>query len=809
VVSKIPPVKAVDTGETETLGGSEAAVERQKEAARERGRQLALEKAKEKHKQAEIERVEREKQEARKREAEEARLREEEEWRQQEAAKRERLTAIQREKESLELMIKQKKELEEAAALAARNERMVEGDKFLTGADQAIEKGMFTTAQTLIVAASEMYCQAGMSDEACELKVLGTHQKLKRVAAQEKKRQEEEAARIRAEEAARIKREAQEAKERQEREEQRRKEEAERSMFVHAENGGYKQIESLLTSGLVQPDLVNDDEDTPLAIACQNDKKKVVKVLMRHGADINHQNAEGRTPLHLCADAGNEELCEYIQSKGANPNIKDVTGRNAFEYARYMAGEREPTPPPTPKPNPVHESFDQIKLNLFQAAEANDAEEVTDIFSRGLHPDATDKFGNTVLVIAATIGSLDVCKAAVAAKCDINKPSSKGDTPLLLARNALTHALVRGGDKHLHGSVVDFLDAEGAKASVEEAEGANSEADIESVAATELPTPPRAKKQMDKARPKSADMFRGGFGGVSERPMTASARLATAMGNMGKVFSVFEKRGSTAEVLRLEDDVRGADRAVKEIQKAENKAMVHAAKAEKAHKELMARAEAAAPKIERIKAEVHSLSSFDDGRAILVEAKAVEKEALLSREALDNMGWPFQELEDLEMTLKAEADLKSILREHRMMAGEYDEEKEYNVMRARITDGVAVLEPLVEEDSYLLGVAKELGLALDGVGDENLVSRCEAAIAEWTQMLLVGALAREAKISSKKRNKRAIKKDIQLAYDTLDKTLDTAELVMERLKINVQTTEYNEAQEKLQLLSAEHQAILF
>jgi hypothetical protein len=45
--------------------------------------------------------------------------------------------------------------------------------------------------------------------------------------------------------------------------------------------------------------------------------------------------------------------------------------------------------------------------------------------------------------------------------------------------------------------------------------------------------------------------------------------------------------------------------------------MSRAYKAEAAHKELLARAEAAAPKIERIKQQVHSLSSFDDGHAVL------------------------------------------------------------------------------------------------------------------------------------------------------------------------------------------------
>jgi hypothetical protein len=84
---------------------------------------------------------------------------------------------------------------------------------------------------------------------------------------------------------------------------------------------------------------------------------------------------------------------------------------------------------------------------MFKAAEENQADTVEEIFKNGLHPDATDKFGNSVIVIAATMGSLDVVKSAVAAGCDVNKPASSGETALALAKKGLTHAIVRGGDK--------------------------------------------------------------------------------------------------------------------------------------------------------------------------------------------------------------------------------------------------------------------------------------------------------------------------------------------------------------------------
>ena len=59
------------------------------------------------------------------------------------------------------------------------------------------------------------------------------------------------------------------------------------------------------------------------------------------------------------------------------------------------------------------------------------------------------------------------------------------------------------------------------------------------------------------------------------------------------------------------------------------------------------------------------------------------KNAGLSTEALESMGWPFEDLEALVLTLNNEKALRSILREHRLME-DYDEEKQASEMRQRI-----------------------------------------------------------------------------------------------------------------------------
>jgi ankyrin repeat protein len=56
--------------------------------------------------------------------------------------------------------------------------------------------------------------------------------------------------------------------------------------------------------------------NSALTVACQNGNKRIAKVLLRQGADINQQNSKGNSPMHYCFAFGYAELGEYLISKG-------------------------------------------------------------------------------------------------------------------------------------------------------------------------------------------------------------------------------------------------------------------------------------------------------------------------------------------------------------------------------------------------------------------------------------------------------------------------------------------------------------
>lgn len=71
--------------------------------------------------------------------------------------------------------------------------------------------------------------------------------------------------------------------------------------------------------------------NTLLHVAAQNGNKRITKLCLRLGADINIQNFNGQTALHYAYNYGFVPLGEYLVSKGANDAIRNSQGLTCYE----------------------------------------------------------------------------------------------------------------------------------------------------------------------------------------------------------------------------------------------------------------------------------------------------------------------------------------------------------------------------------------------------------------------------------------------------------------------------------------------
>mmetsp|Transcript_28627 Transcript_28627/g.20685 ORF Transcript_28627/g.20685 Transcript_28627/m.20685 type:complete len:92 (-) Transcript_28627:114-389(-) len=61
--------------------------------------------------------------------------------------------------------------------------------------------------------------------------------------------------------------------------------------------------------------------------------RSVLEFLVDQGSDINAQDSEGMTPLHVSYELEEMDTFEYLLKKGADPSIKNKDGEVVSEKA--------------------------------------------------------------------------------------------------------------------------------------------------------------------------------------------------------------------------------------------------------------------------------------------------------------------------------------------------------------------------------------------------------------------------------------------------------------------------------------------
>ncbi len=64
-----------------------------------------------------------------------------------------------------------------------------------------------------------------------------------------------------------------------------------------------------------------------LAVAAQNNRKRLVKAAVRAGVRLDAQNEKGNTAAHFACAYGYEDISEYLVKKGADPGILNGEGK--------------------------------------------------------------------------------------------------------------------------------------------------------------------------------------------------------------------------------------------------------------------------------------------------------------------------------------------------------------------------------------------------------------------------------------------------------------------------------------------------
>ena len=80
--------------------------------------------------------------------------------------------------------------------------------------------------------------------------------------------------------------------------------------------------------------MVDEEEETPLIVACRKGYADIVKRLIKAGAQVNSQNKDGTSALMICAYYGDRDIAMDVLKAGADRALKDKEGATFADYAR-------------------------------------------------------------------------------------------------------------------------------------------------------------------------------------------------------------------------------------------------------------------------------------------------------------------------------------------------------------------------------------------------------------------------------------------------------------------------------------------
>ena len=93
-----------------------------------------------------------------------------------------------------------------------------------------------------------------------------------------------------------------------------------------------------VTLGLARADANGQDERllAQFRRGESDEKAEIVRVLIRHGADVTARDQTHSTPLHQAVWAGHESLVRLLVERGARLDMKDVLWQGTpADWARY------------------------------------------------------------------------------------------------------------------------------------------------------------------------------------------------------------------------------------------------------------------------------------------------------------------------------------------------------------------------------------------------------------------------------------------------------------------------------------------
>lgn len=194
---------------------------------------------------------------------------------------------------------------------------------------------------------------------------------------------------------------------------------------------------------------------TPLHGAARRGYAKVVRVYIEYGADANARDYSGRTALSLAAERGYDKVVQFLLDHRATANVKDESGLTALSWAAKFGRTK------VVEILLDHRAAFGTKKNWKRKARAKAIKRGCNkiLLDRILATDAKDYEDNTALSQAAQLGHDKVVQVLIDHNATIDAKDDSNQTALI---KAARHGHVKVVQILLdHGAAIDTIDQSG------------------------------------------------------------------------------------------------------------------------------------------------------------------------------------------------------------------------------------------------------------------------------------------------------------------------------------------------------------
>ena len=179
------------------------------------------------------------------------------------------------------------------------------------------------------------------------------------------------------------------------------------ALYLACEYGHRNIAEYLLTKAECNPNVQDNDGNTPLHIICRNGHLERVKLIVETSTvrvDPNLTNRNKQTALYLACEYGHRNIAEYLLTKAeCNPNVQDIHGNT-----------------------PLHINIGKGKLEWVKS--------IFETSTVSIDPDVSNNHNQTALHIACEYGHRDIAEYLLThTTCNPNVQNIHGNTPLHFA----------------------------------------------------------------------------------------------------------------------------------------------------------------------------------------------------------------------------------------------------------------------------------------------------------------------------------------------------------------------------------------